>query len=245
MNERIAPRRTRNRRRKSGGYTLIELMVVVVLIALLAMIGAPSFAQARADRLAFTYARTVGELVHNARARSAARGAAHLFIFTTDASYSSPRGAAVVFEALDGTSASSTPVGPNPVSSCKTPGQWADAGTWSPGAVATNNVGLIDALNINDTQTGAIEVNERITMFAFDAAGNPLTTFVICTTPNGTTYFGSGNSVANAVTAMTAATPFTDLVEVDVARHNADTTIAGLRRRVLITGGAAPRIKSE
>lgn len=245
MNERIALRRTRNRRRSSGGYTLIELMVVVLLIAVLAMMGAPSFVQARSDRLAFSYARTAGELIHNSRARASARGAAQLVLFTTDASFANPRGAVITFEALDGTSAASTPAGPNPVSSCKTPNQWADVIAWAPGAAPTNNVGLVDGLNINDSVTGSINTTERITMTGTDATGGALTTFVLCTTPNGTTYYGSGNSVSNAITAMMAATPFTNLVMINVARHNADGTVAGLNRRVIITGGSAPRIQSQ
>ena len=242
MNVSLALRRTRSRRR-SAAYTLIELMVVVVLIAILAMAGAPSFVKARSDRLAFSYARQVGEIVHNARARSAARGSAHMVVY--DGTTYGARGALFSFEALDNTDASATPPGPNPAPSCKTPGQWQGVQGYTAGT-ATNLFGLIDGLNINPTSTAAIEVVENITMIAYPTPSTTaMKAFVLCTTPNGTTFYGTGSTVDDAVTAMQASIPFTGIVEIDVARHDSGGTIVGLNRRVLITGGAAPRIKSE
>src|SRR5262249_11795809 len=104
------------RRKQARGFTLLELMVVIMLIPSLGMIAAPAVAIARNDQIAFGYARQASELIHNARARSTGRGSAHLVIFTRDAAYGADkRGAILVYEALDGTAA---PVGPNPSSRC-------------------------------------------------------------------------------------------------------------------------------
>src|SRR5207245_1893651 len=105
--------RMRARRRAgSAGFTLIELMVVVVLIAILTALAVPTMSTARDDRLCFDFARRMASLVQHARSRAAARGAAHLIVFDGD---TGGAGRAVVFEALDGASL------PNPVSSCKLP----------------------------------------------------------------------------------------------------------------------------
>lgn len=256
MKGRILRRRTRARA-SGAGYTLIELMVVVMLIAILAMLAAPSMVRARSDRLAFSYARQVGELVHNARARSAGRGAAHLVVFMQEFGGGN-RGLVATFEALDGTPSTAKPPGPIPSSSCRGPGQWDFVSTWTPGLTdGANRTAIVDALNINATSTADVVVQENIRMLArfspSDGSADPteIKAFVLCTTPNGTTYFGrSMSSVTEAITAMQSApTPFTDIVEIDVARHDPSndtlTGVVGLNRRVLMTGAGSPRIKSE
>ena len=246
MKGRILRRRTRARA-SGAGYTLIELMVVVMLIAILAMLAAPSMVRARSDRLAFSYARQVGELVHNARARSAGRGGAHLVVYSTEWG---ARGAVLVFEALDGAPAP----GPNPTPSCRVPGQWSLVTGWAPGATDPNNrAAIVDALNINATSSADVVVQENITMIAnFTASTSadppvPIKSFALCTSPNGTTYFGkSTTTAADAIKEMQESTaPFSDVVEVDVARHDGIGTVVGLKRRVIMAGAGSPRIKSE
>jgi prepilin-type N-terminal cleavage/methylation domain-containing protein len=258
VKERSALRR--RRARSSGGFTLLEMMVVVLLVAIIAMLAAPSMTAARNDRLAFDLARQASELFHNARARSSGRGAAHLVAFTTQSSIGT-RGAIYVFEALDG---SATP-GPNPSTTCRSAAQWKWASEYTPGP--TGRVGelldtnrrtrLIDFVNANATGAGAIQVLEDIRMTAKltplpdpDPLGTPTSAespiaFVMCTTPNGSTYVGTGDSIEAAVAKMTTATQtFKDLIEVDVARHRSGAAV-GLTRRVLLPGAGAPRIKSE
>jgi prepilin-type N-terminal cleavage/methylation domain-containing protein len=244
MKGRILRRRTRAR-----GYTLIELLVVVMLIAILAMLAAPSLVRARSDRLAFTYARTAAEIIHSAHSRAAGRGAAHLIVWSKE--YGT-RGALFVFEALDGLSSTTKPVGPNPSSSCRGTGQWTYAATWRPGTAPDGNhrAAYVDGLNINATGGGEVVVQENITMLAHvpnsdGTVGTALDAFVLCVTPNGTTYYATGGDVSTAIATMQGTTPFASTVEIDVARHDTSGNVMGLNRRVLITGGAAPRIKSE
>jgi prepilin-type N-terminal cleavage/methylation domain-containing protein len=66
------------RRRAARGFTLMELMVVVMLVAILAMIATPSMTEARNDRIAFDYASRYQQLLVKARARAAGTGSAHL-----------------------------------------------------------------------------------------------------------------------------------------------------------------------
>lgn len=250
MKGRILRRRTRAR--ASAGFSLIELMVVVMLIALLAMLAAPSMLKARSDRLAFSYARDVSSAIHNGRARSAGRGSAHLVAYK-QTNTDGDRGTLLVFEALDGTNAASKPPGPNPASGCRKSGQWAFAGAWTtPGSKdAANLANLVDAVNVNANGAGEVVVQEDIRMvarFGVATSADPPTAtlaFVLCTTPNGTTYFGKGDTIADAITAMQGSTtPFSDVIEVDVARHSGG-AVQGLNRRVIVAGAGAPRIKSE
>ena len=252
MKGRMLLRRTRTRA-SSSGYTLIELMVVVMLIAILAMLAAPSLVVGRSDRLAFSYARTVQELIHNSRARAAGRGAAQLVVYSS-ADYSAPRGAVFTFEALDKTPPGGPMPGPGPSVSCRSrPGQWDWVKTWttsSPDLDPLYGARLIDGLNINPTGSSNIVVIENIKMRGAQpdpggGAAVPVPAFVLCVTPNGTTYFGKGSNVAAAIDQMMTSTPFQDIVEIDVARHDGSDNVVGLNRRIIIAGAAAPRIKSE
>ncbi|MFO0742122.1 MAG: prepilin-type N-terminal cleavage/methylation domain-containing protein [Labilithrix sp.] len=249
MKGRISRRRTRARA-SGAGYTLIELMVVVILIAMLAMMAAPSMVTARGDRLAFSYARQVADAVHTARTRAAGRGAAHLVVYEQSIA-GGDRGRVLVFEGLDGTDNTATPKGPNPWPGCRRPNQWAFAGAWAGGTDATNSAAVVDAVNVNATNTSDIIIKENIRLvarftLASSSAPGAVDAFALCTTPNGTTYFGSGANASDAIKNMQAAvTPFTDVIEVDVQRHDSSNAPVGLNRRVIIAGAGAPRIKSE
>ncbi|MBX3234045.1 MAG: prepilin-type N-terminal cleavage/methylation domain-containing protein [Labilithrix sp.] len=239
----LALRRT-TRRRSRRGFTLIELMVVVMLIAILAALAAPSLATARDDQLAFSYARQVSEMVHNARARSAGRGAAHLVLYIRGAG----RGELHVFEATDGLLATSTPIaGPNPVSSCRAPNQWQNVTALTP--AAGDRWVHIESLNLNNMSAASVQVKQNMMMLGRVATGTDppanVDAWALCTTPNGTTYFGSDNSAANAIAAMQSQPPFNGVAELDIARHDTGGLVVGLTRRVIIASGGAPRIKSE
>lgn len=228
----------------------MELMVVVVLIAILAAIAAPSLVRSRNDRVAFDFARRASDLVHAARSRAMGTGAAHVLVFSNDTTMGGNRGALILFEALDGEPA---PAGPNPHPSCRTATLgW--VGGWTPGGLASSNARFIDAVNVNDNGSGkSAQAKEDIWMAASkvrvsDGTSVPLSTFAVCITPNGTTYVGEGSSQAAAVTALATASPFTDVLELEVARHNGGPptgTVVGLRRKVIMAGAAQPRIKSE
>lgn len=225
-------------------------MVVVMLIAILAMLAVPTMSVARNDRIAFDYARQTTEIIHHARARAAGTGSAHLVLFTTDGSYG-PRGAVFSFEALDG---SLPPAGPSPASSCRLNAQWNWAAGYVPGAAPDTlyRSKIVDFLNINAGSPAAVQTTEDITMEAFtNVAGvlaGPITSIMLCMTPNGTTWFGSGSSPSDALNGvnglLSQTQPFKGTVEIQVVRHRAGAPV-GIKRRVVISGAGAPRIRSE
>lgn len=223
------------RRAGSAGFSLIELMVVVVLIAILTALAVPTMSTARDDRLCFDFARRIQGLVHHARTRAAARGAAHLIVFDFDAGGA---GRVVSFEALDG---DTTSAGPNPVSSCKLPANtWAGVSGFTPGWVdATKRAAVVEGVNLNGA-TGGIKAIYNLDGTAITSGG-----LVVCITPAGSTYFGTGNDVPAAIAAMQGAQPGASTLLIDVQRHNGAGAGVGLTREVIITSGSQPRIHSK
>ncbi len=229
---RLAPRRMRGQR----AFTLVELMVVVVLVSVLALLASPSMQAARDDRMVFDYAQRIAALVHRGRARAAARGAAHLFVFDYPGASSQGRG--LLFEALDGSDP--TTGGPLPVAGCRLQGQWTDATLFAPGR-ASLTANIVDAVTLDDTaQAGHV----------FGTLGGPgvatgTRAVALCITPSGVTYFGAGGNVDAAVTAMVTGLPFSGVLQIKLQRRNSSSVGVGLVRDVVVTSGGAPRIKSE
>lgn len=225
----------RARRAASAGFTLIELMVVVVMISIIALIATPAMRIAREDRLAFDFARRTEQMIHRGRSRAAGRGAAHLMIAAQSGAPS--RGKFLLFEALDGTAA---PAGPNPLSSCKATGEWAEAATFAPGTIG-NNARIVDGF---DNALAATSSDIRAVMSVGGVASGAI---AICVTPGGLTFVGqdSGGSVAAAIADMQSkTTPFNSFMDITFSRYRAG-AVTGLQRHVLFAGSAAPRIKSE
>src|SRR5262249_13902783 len=136
------------RRRRARGFTLMELMVVVVLVAILAALASPSMVEARNDRVCFDYAREYQQVIQRARSRAVGTGAAHLALIGPG---SLSMGYVRTFAALDGQpKAPLNNIGPNPVASCKQVGQWDDAAA-DPLITTSNTARFIDSSDMNKT----------------------------------------------------------------------------------------------
>ena len=150
------------------GFTLIELMVVVLLITIFAVIALPGIARQLDARQARSSAETVATLYRNARLRAMGRGAAQLVIFNA--------GQLQLREAIQGTT---LPTGCEtlPATSCTTT-NWADA-------QPTNQ--LLE--NYDATAGGQITVS--MTNLSGDAPYAE-----ICFTPLGATFVRATNAAA-------------------------------------------------
>lgn len=218
-------------------------MVVIILISLLAIMAVPAMKTARDDRMAFDYARQFQAIIHRGEIRAMSRGAAHLVLIDTNGS----RGRATLFEAVDFTPAAQS--GPKPVSSCR--GQrdltgtfinhWAEAEAWTPGTFPVRSP-LIDNVTLDGP---GVEAGMGLSARIIEHPTTQRASIALCYTPGGNVYYGAGATASAAVTAMRTSTPFNGSLEVEIARHDAATNVLGLRRRVIVAGGSAPRIVSQ
>jgi prepilin-type N-terminal cleavage/methylation domain-containing protein len=182
------------------GFTLVELMVVVTIIALVSALAIPAMSRAQLDRRVFTDAAAVGELVRQTRTRAVGRGAAQLLVFTTNQatnSLSIQQWEAVALNASGGGSNT-------PMSTCGAPTVWVGAGTTAmfvdqfafqnvapSGAQTLEGQANIVARMIYPYQTG---VSGAMTTISDG------TTFYLCVTPSGRTLLG--NATASTFTPM-------------------------------------------
>lgn len=161
--------------RHRRGFTLIELSVVIVVIAVFATLAAPSVVQQMRDRRVQEAARQIATVYRQARLRALGRGAAVLVRYN-GTSFS-------VFEARMGAAAPSAACADLPSSSCLTT-------PWDTAA----NVRLVDAAE--GTRAG----DPSITLTLSDNAGSTLTALDICFTPSGRTF---SRPVANSSQPLT------------------------------------------
>jgi hypothetical protein len=228
-------------RRRASGFTLLELMILVLVDAVLALLAAPALQGTRNDRMCFDFARTYSAIIHRARVRASARGGAHLVAVNIGGA--GPRGDIGLFESIDATPAAAG--GPKPVASCRLNNQWAGVAGFVPGGPSPALAPVVEGMSIDQSgdQTTVAATWSNI-QSQIRLNGAVVAAAVICYTPGGTIYVGAGGGIAAALLAMQTAPPFDGVLEIRIRRTDPGGTPIGLTRRVIIAGNSFPRIQS-
>jgi prepilin-type N-terminal cleavage/methylation domain-containing protein len=165
--------------RAARGFSLIELMVVIIIVGIVAALAIPTMIVGRDDRHVYDDAGAIMQLFRSARTRAIARGDAVVVQITANGA--ADRGTFTMFEAVTINAKGG---------SCKSPT------VWNLGAATTL---AIDGVNLN----GPLEVNADIQTEAFvylnptNATPTPFPSAFVCYTPLGRSYvfFGAGPPV--------------------------------------------------
>lgn len=213
-------RRAAARARRTGaGFSLMELMIVVILIAIMAILAIPSMGAARFDRLAFSEAANVTELLRAARTRSLARGSAVLVRLQADIAQSANPAQRGRFEMWEAVAPNASGAGWNrtPRSSCKSPTRWTLDATLPPPASA--NAAFLDAVDLNGQYDRQAAIQAQIINPVTSA---PIADMFLCYTPLGRVYYSTSNA---GLPNFDLATPLTNVTSVRIYRYDANAPV--------------------
>ena len=214
--------RGRTLRRGRAGFSLIELMVVVMIVSVVAALAIPTMSVARFDRRTYDDAGSVMMLFRSARSRAIARGSAVLIAMTSG---SSDRGTFLMYEAVQQNANASGAL--SPVGTCKT--------SWTPLSAQNQNVLLLDGVNLNGPLEVSAGITTQMSVYA-DAQTSTFSSGYICFTPLGRSYAATG--VTTPV--FDAALPTVNPLEIRVQRSGGATF-----RSVLVPPNGLARIFSH
>ncbi len=218
------------------GFTLIELMVVVILVGIMVMLAVPSMSSARYDRRVYDDAASIAQVVRDARARAMGRGAA---IVVQLSNASSSRGSYLVYEAVTGNSSLTTANIEAGVEN-RTPDSRCRRGDLNL-LDTTKNV-LVESTML-DNQT---EISADILSVVVGPTGIVPTagSAFLCFTPGGHTYYSEGTT-ANFDSALPMTSPMTVIVRRRNVAGSSASPDFGLRRRVVIAPSGNTRVVSS
>jgi type II secretion system protein H len=234
---------------RERGFTLLELMVVVIVVGLLAALAIPSMRLATYDRHQYQDAGAIMQLFREARLRAVARGSAVLIGMSS--SGVGDRGTFKVYEAVAKDPNDTSGRYLMPVPTCKaTPWNLSSSNyAPSPTAGATTAVLPLDDVDLNGTPEADADIETKILTYSGGATAGASQTpgaAYVCYTPLGRSYFVAGSGqIGSTPVDFGGQTPSLTVLEVQVRRGDSNQLTGASIRSVIVEPNGMPRILTK